>query len=138
MLYSLNRWENCDRIVHALGSTDMLLTDRYTASNLAYGLAKGLDLEWLIQLDQGLPEPERVILLDVPVGYSFARKTQKRDLHENDRGLLLRVRKNYLKLASKLHWTVVDATRPTSVVHSEIWKCIPDPRPRKCSARRNQ
>ncbi len=125
MLYSLNRWENQDRIMHALNSVDVVLTDRYTPSNLAYGLAKRLSLEWLTNLDRGLPEPDRVLVLDVPVGYSFARKRSRRDLHESDRGLLLRVRKNYLKLASKFHWSVLDATRPAEIVHSEILRKIP-------------
>ena len=125
MLYSLNRWENRDRIIQALDSADVVLTDRYTPSNLAYGLAKRLNLEWLTNLDRGLPEPERVLVLDVPVGYSFARKRRSRDLHESDRELLARVRKNYIKLASKFHWSVVDATRPAEMVHAEILRRIP-------------
>ena len=102
-----------------------MLTDRYTPSNLAYGLAKRLNLEWLTNLDRGLPEPERVLVLDVPVRYSFARKRRRRDLHESDRELLARVRKNYIKLASRFHWSVVDATRPAEMVHAEILRRIP-------------
>jgi len=124
MLYSLNRWENLDRIVRDLGSKDFLLADRYTASNLAYGLAKGLDLEWLTSLDQGLPKPERVVVLDVPVDSSFARKGKLRDLHESNRALLLRVRRNYLKLANKFNWHVIDGTGPVEIVHSQIWKTL--------------
>jgi dTMP kinase len=125
MLYSLNRWENEDRITEALDSADVLLTDRYTPSNLAYGVAKALDVKWLVNLDRGLPEPDKILVLDVPVRYSFARKRKRRDLHESDRGLLLRVRKNYLKLASKFRWSVVDASRGTEEVHSEILRSIP-------------
>ncbi len=131
MLYSLNRWENQDMISGGLESTDFLLADRYTASNLAYGLAKGLDLEWLISLDQGLPKPERVVVLDVPVGSSFARKSGRRDLHESNNALLLRVRRNYLRLANKFDWHVVDGTGPAAIVHSEIWKNIQSLKPRK-------
>ncbi len=94
------------------------------ASNLAYGLAKGLDLEWLASLDSGLPKPERVVVLDVPVGSSFARKGERRDLHESNRALLLRVRRNYLKLANKFHWHVIDGTGPVEIVHSQIWKTL--------------
>ncbi len=131
MLYSLNRWENRDRIIRALDSADFLLADRYSASNLAYGLAKGLDLGWLISLDRGLPMPERVIVLDIPVGSSFVRKSHLRDLHESDRALLLKVRRNYLRLANRFHWQVVDGTRSATVVHSEIWKSVPSQKPTK-------
>ncbi len=120
MLYSLNRWENQNRIVEALDSADVVMTDRYTPSNLAYGLAKGLDLEWLANLDRGLPEPEKVLVLDVPVENSFARKPKRRDIHEGDHALLVRVRKNYLSLARKFGWRVIDANRPMTIVNKEI------------------
>ncbi len=120
MLYSLNRWENRDRILEALDSADVVMTDRYTPSNLAYGLAKGLDLEWLANLDRGLPEPGKVVVLDVPVEHSFIRKPKGRDIHEKDSTLLCRVRKNYLNLAARFGWRVVDANRPAEIVHREI------------------
>jgi dTMP kinase len=120
MLYSLNRWENREKIMRALDTADILMTDRYTPSNIAYGLAKGLNLDWLAGLDRGLPEPDSIIVLDVPVGYSFARKRERRDTHESNRKLLLRVRRNYLRLARKLNWLVIDASRPPKVVHRDI------------------
>ena len=124
MLYSLNRWENREKIMRALDTADIVMTDRYTPSNIAYGLAKDLKLDWLTGLDQGLPEPDRIIVLDVPVEYSFARKRERRDTHESNRKLLLRVRRNYLSLARKLHWLVIDGSRPAKMVHEEILKKI--------------
>ena len=122
MLYSLNRWENRENIMRALATADIVMTDRYTASNIAYGLAKGLKLDWLTGLDRGLPEPDRIFVLDVPVEYSFSRKRERRDIHEGDRKLLLRVRRNYLSLARKLNWLVIDASRPAKLVHEDILK----------------
>jgi len=124
MLYSLNRWENREKIMRALDTADIVMTDRYTPSNIAYGLAKDLKLDWLTGLDQGLPEPDRIIVLDVPVEYSFARKREGRDTHESNGKLLLRVRRNYLSLARKLHWLVIDGSRPAKMVHEEILKKI--------------
>ena len=124
MLYSLNRWENREKILRALDTADIVMTNRYTPSNLAYGLAKGLKLNWLTGLDRGLPEPDRIIVLDVPVEYSFARKRESRDIHEINRNLLIRVRRNYLRLARKLNWLVIDASRPAKMVHEEIFKKI--------------
>ena len=124
MLYSLNRWENREKIMRALDTADIVMTDRYTPSNIAYGLAKGLNLEWLTGLDRGLPEPDSIIVLDVPVEYSFARKRERRDAHESNRKLLLRVRRNYLSLARKLNWLVIDASRPAKMVHEDILKKV--------------
>src|SRR6266571_1099068 len=124
MLYSLNRWENREKIMRALDTADIVMTDRYTPSNIAYGLAKGLKLEWLTGLDRGLPEPDSIIVLDVPVEYSFARKQECRDIHESNQKFLLRVRRNYLSLARKLSWPVIDGSRPVKMVHEAILKKI--------------
>ena len=124
MLYSLNRWENQDVIVRKLEESDFLVADRYAGSNLAYGVARGLDVEWLEGLDKGLPVPNAVVVLDVPVPASFRRKKVNRDIHETDRTLLSRVRRSYLGLARKFGWKVVKGDGPADRVHDEVWKAI--------------
>ena len=126
MLYSLNRWENKGVMARKLEESDFVVADRYTGSNLAYGVARGLDLEWLVALDRGLPVPDVVLVLDVPVPASFNRKASNRDVHESDRDLLLRVRRGYLGLAKKFHWRVVKATGHAGMVHLEVWKATQD------------
>ncbi len=126
MLYSLNRWENKDAIIRRLKGVDFLVTDRYYPSNLAYGLARGLDLKWLATLDRGLPKPDAVVVLDVPVRASFSRKFRGRDLHESDRALLLRVRRSYLTLARKYRWRVVNGAGPVAKVQEEVWESLGD------------
>ncbi len=126
MLYSLNRWENMDTITRRLAGADFLVTDRYYPSNLAYGLARGLELNWLAALDHGLPKPDVVVVLDVPVRASFSRKIRRRDLHESDRALLFRVRRSYLKLARKYHWRVVNGSGPAAKVREEVRESLGD------------
>jgi dTMP kinase len=124
MLYSLNRWEN-KAIIHKLvDRADFVIADRYTPSNLAYGVSRGLSLSWLKALDKGLPPADLVIVLDVPVPSSFARKTKDRDVHENDRRLLGRVRQTYKKLAHRLGWKIIDATMPVGEVESVVWNLV--------------
>ncbi len=124
MLYSLNRWENKKRILKALNSVDVLVADRYTPSNLAYGTAHGLSLRWLAGLDEGLPEPDVVVVLDVPVPSSLDRKKGDRDVHESNSAFLLRVKKAYLRLAHHYYWKVVKGTGPTEQVHENIWNRV--------------
>jgi dTMP kinase len=124
MLYSLNRWENKDKIRDKLKESDYLIADRYTTSNIAYGTAKGLDQKWLENLDKGLPKPAMVIVLDVPVSSSFNRKTEKRDLHEKNRQFLAKVRLSYHKLARQYKWKIVEANMSADQVHSQIWKQV--------------
>jgi len=81
-------------------------------------------LEWLQGLDRGLPTASLVIVLDVPVPASFARKSRGRDVHEKNRQLLVKVRRRYQTLAKKLGWKMVDATRPVEKVHEAIWRLV--------------
>ena len=124
MLYSLNRWENQESINGLLARMDFVIADRYTPSNLAYGVSRRLSLKWLQGLDEGLPVPRLVVVLDVPVKSSFARKSKHRDVHEKDDKFLANVRRNYRILAHKLGWQIVDGTRPIAHVHDEIWSLV--------------
>lgn len=124
MLYSLNRWENQELIIKHAENSDFVIADRYYPSNLAYGVARGLRLDWLEGLDRGLPPANLIIVLDVPVLASFDRKSSERDVHERDRHLLLKVRRTYRTLASRLDWKVIDATRPVAEVHDVVWSVV--------------
>src|SRR2546428_8944406 len=124
MLYSLNRWENQELITNLTEKSDFVIADRYYPSNLAYGVSMGLSLEWLQGLDRGLPTASLVIVLDVPVPESFARKSRGRDVHEKNRQLLAKVRRTYQTLAKKLGWKIVDATRPVEEVHEAVWGLV--------------
>src|SRR2546428_3726986 len=61
MLYSLNRWENMETINNALKKNDFVICNRYTPSNLAYGEARGLRVQWLGDRHPGLPEARRAV-----------------------------------------------------------------------------
>src|SRR5712692_2838451 len=56
MLYSLNHRENMETINTALKKNDFVICNRYTPSNLAYGEARGLSVQWLASIDDGLKE----------------------------------------------------------------------------------
>ena len=124
MLYSLNRWENQEQIVKLTQNSDFVIADRYYPSNLAYGVSRGLSLDWLQGLDRGLPTASLVIILDVPVHSSFTRKSTGRDAHERDKQLLTRVRRTYGALAKKFDWRIVDATRTVEEVHEAVWTLV--------------
>ena len=124
MLYSLNRWENQARLTGLMENADYVIADRYYPSNLAYGVSRGLRLDWLQGLDRGLPTASLVIVLDVPVPASFARKSRGRDIHEKNRQLLFKVRRTYQALAKRLDWKIVDAAHPVEEVHEVVWSVI--------------
>lgn len=73
LLFSSNRWEKADSILASLRAGDCVIIDRYAYSGVAYSSAKGLDMAWCKSADAGLPKPDLVIYLDIPIEVAMKR-----------------------------------------------------------------
>ena len=111
----------------ALSIGDTIISDRFTASTLAYqGYGRGLDLELLrTTMDfatRGL-EPDLTVLLDVDHTVAWARLGDRIDRIEGaGAGLQQRVRNGYLELAAADpgRWVVVDAAGTVDQVGARV------------------
>lgn len=121
-LLAANRWEKLDEIRKAQENNSVVIMNRYRESNLIYGLANGLKLEWLENLDAGLPKSDLVIVLDVSQKVSFTRKKSNRDRFEKNRDFSQKISKIYRKMAKKKKWKIIDATKSKQDVHQDIMK----------------
>ena len=121
-LLAANRWEKIDEIKKAQQRNSVIIMNRYRESNLVYGLVNGLKLDWLENLDLGLPKSDLVIVLDVPQTESFSRKRSNRDRFEKDKNFAIKISKTYRKIAVKKRWRIVDATKSKQAVHEDIMK----------------
>jgi len=110
MLFAANRWEKKDELELMLSKPGLVIVNRYSESNLAYGVANGLKLEWLVNLETGLPKPDAVIVLDAPPSALRSRRGIGMDKYEQNVGLQERTREAYLRLAGDFGWKVIDAT----------------------------
>jgi len=124
LLYAANKWEIASSIAREIDLGCVVIVNRYTPSNLAYGIAHGLSLNWLEPLEKELPAADLVLILDVSPKASFERKEQLRDVHEENLFYLGRVRRVYLRLAKKYGWKVVDGERDARAVNSELWRYV--------------
>lgn len=124
LLYAANKWERALIIRNQLKEGKFVIINRYTPSNLAYGVAHGLRLEWLQRLEDELPKPDIVLVLDVPAKISFRRKRNHRDVHEEDSQYLTKVRSIYLRLARRFHWKILEASDDQETVGVEVWKVV--------------
>lgn len=122
-LYVANRWERVREIESWLNDGYVVIADRYVPSGLVYGLANGLELEWMLNLEKGLPTPDLIIVVDVSVNIAFDRETTQ-DVYEQNKPLLTRVRKEYLRLAEEFNWAVVDGERAKHEVSNQIWEHV--------------
>ena len=121
LLYAANRWEVADDLRRRLERREAVIVNRYSPSNLAYGAAHGLPRDWLVSLEEGLPRPNVVIVLDIPPRVSAGRKRTRRDVHEADLPYLKKVRRQYLQLGSRYGWTIVDGRQDPATVRRFVW-----------------
>lgn len=145
-LYALDRFESRAHLVDMAARHDVVVFDRYIASNMAYQAAQVPDGEaealmtWIARLETGqfaLPVPDLSVYLDTPLAVARTLIAQKRrrsytddtyDAYEADLGLQARVRANYAAMADAAmlgEWMTVEtvahaALRPPETIAAEI------------------
>ena len=127
VLFALDRAGAKEQIAAACRDHDIVILDRYVASNAAYSAARlhqdatGEMVAWVGELEYGrlgLPAPDHQILLDVPVALAVERAERRaaaevdraRDAYERDSSLQQRTGAVYTGLAARLWhgpWSVV-------------------------------
>jgi len=124
LLFAADRAEHVDKLIKpSLESGKVVISDRYFYSSLAYQWARGLDLEWLIDLNRFAIRPDLVLLLDLPVEESMKRLKSRSIKSEFDKIVELqkKVRENYLKLAERFpEIKIVNALEDVNGVHKQI------------------
>ena len=124
MLLSANRWEKKKEIESMVDNGTTLIMNRYYQSNLVYGISNGLNINWLLNLDKGIPREDMVIVLEVSPKTSYQRAVDYQDVFEKDKKLLEEVQKNYRKLAKKFKWNIINGEKNKEQVHQEVMKIV--------------
>jgi dTMP kinase len=123
LLFSANRWEKKKEIESMLENGTIVVMNRYWQSNLAYGTANGMDPNWIMRLDKGLPKEDLVIVLLVNPAIS-GKRAEVQDAFESDSRLATSAYKNYTKYAKQFKWKVLDGSKSREQVHQEIMKIV--------------
>jgi dTMP kinase len=118
VLYALDRFESREHLDEVAAANDVIVLDRYIASNIVYQAAKvppddaAAMMAWIVALETvqfGLPLPDLCIYLDTPLDIARQRIALKAkrsytdrtfDENEADDALQVRVRDGYAALAS--------------------------------------
>lgn len=148
LLFAGDRFESKALLEEALSASQVVVLDRYVPSNVAHqaskceGAARADLTRRIIELEFevfGLPRPDLVLLLDLPVPMAqdlVLRKATRSythraaDLQEADAAYLERVREVYLELARHgPRWQLIsggagDRLRTIDEVGDEIWEVV--------------
>ena len=141
--YAVDRYASYQRVWKKdYASGGLILSDRYTTSNAVHqgGKLEGKTREeffsWLYDLEfnrMGLPKPDLVLWLDMPVeiAESLMRKREsdtgtKADIHERDDGYLHKCREVAQQAADYFGWTRVSCVRDGRLrsiedIHEELY-----------------
>lgn len=119
MLMSANRWERKREIESLVKTGTIVVINRYYQSNLVYGISNGLNIDWLSNLDKGLPKEDIAIVINISPS-TVKLRTEKLDLFERSEKLLLAVNKNYSKLAKRFSWKIISGDNSKEQVHQDI------------------
>jgi dTMP kinase len=124
LLYVANRYEKQGDLRRWLDGGLILVSDRYTASSIAYGEAQGLDPAWLAEMQKFLPPASLTILLDIAPETAVQRKSVDRDRYERDLAMQGRVRESYQRQAAAGGWIVLDGERAKDVVAVDVFSAV--------------
>lgn len=120
-----------DVIEPALASGRHVVTDRYTASSLAYqGEGRGLSIDDVAALSAfatGGLQPDLYVLLDVPADVTAERREGVADRMEAAGDEFhARVRRGFARLAASDpdRWVVIDGTKPVDEVEAAVWSRV--------------
>ncbi|WP_026919949.1 dTMP kinase [Gordonia polyisoprenivorans] len=136
LLFALDRSAAAPEIRAALESNDVVVADRYVASNAAYSAARlaqsadGEVVRWVHDLEFGrldLPRPDHTLFLAVSADVAMSRAqarsagdpTRPRDHYERDADLQRRVDATYRELARSgwaSPWTEVADAAPETLI----------------------
>jgi dTMP kinase len=131
MLYLLDMVADLKKIKAELDAGNVVISDRYFLSTIAYQSAGGVDsdkVKGIIDLIE-LPKPDIVFYIDVPVEESVARKMRqkgKTDKFESAKEYLGKVRTAYEKLNAEKYgagkWIKINGTNDIIKIHEQINK----------------
>ena len=125
LLFSANRWELVNSIEEDLKNGVTVVLDRYVYSGVAYSAAKGLDFDWCLNPDKGLPKPDVTVFLKFKDDGEHTSREGFGDERYEVAEFQAKVRKMFEKFQGNKEWNVlyVDGMK-IEEVEEKIWNIV--------------
>jgi len=130
LLFTADRAEHTAEIKKWLSEKNIILCDRYFASTVAYQSAKldgrSADRDWLMRMNISVMiEPDITFLFDIDPEKGLERVESRGSKSKFERlEYLKEVRKNYLKIAKKHNFVIIDAAGSREDVLRDVMRHI--------------
>jgi dTMP kinase len=131
LLYAADKAEHVDTVVlPALERGDVVITDRYVDSTLAYqGAGRTLMIDEVEQVARWATHdlrPHLTVVLDLEPAHGLGRFAERDRIEGEGPEFHERVRTAFLTMAAADpdHYTVLDARRPVDEIAAEVWRRV--------------
>ena len=141
LYYAADRKYNINKIIEYYNEGYYIILDRYITSNMAYQGSKILDkddrfymYQWIDKLEYWLlklPQPDKTILLDIPIEHILSLEKNKETIDdiERDKEYLQRSIDSYIELSELYGWNKINCIKDGKVktveeINDEILKII--------------
>lgn len=131
LLFAADRIDHWQRLISEhLDNKEIVISDRYVDSSVAYQAAQGLSKEWIESINAFAYLPNLTFIMDIDPQQSLVRRyaaTQPDQLHKFEKlQFLTSVRENFLEIAKKnsKRCFIIDASKTTEEVFAQIWAIL--------------
>lgn len=143
LVYAIDRYQFAKENKKALEEGKILISNRYTQSNIGHQASKFKNKErekfirWIKEVESRMPQPDIIIYLDLPIEISLklkrsrdeAKGAKEKDIHEKDIEHLKNARECYLETGKKEGWIIINCfdelkkdIKDKEEIHREILK----------------
>ena len=123
MWFVLNRYQNQKQIESWLEEGKIVIAEDYTGTGIAWGVAKGLSLEWLESLNQHLLKEDIAILFE---GVRDVRAKETGHVHEQNDELVEKCRNVHEELAERYGWRIMKVEKEIADTADKLQNMVID------------
>jgi len=121
MWFTLNRFQFQDQLKEWLDEGKIVIAEDYTGTGLAWGSAKGANLDWLMSLNKNLLQEDFSVFLK---GKRNLNAKESVHLHENNDDLIEACQFIMENLAKKFEWKTIAVKPSISETAKDIWEAV--------------
>ena len=122
LLFAADRIEHLENVIlPALEAGQLVISDRYVYSSLAYQGAAGLSLDWIEKINENALQPDVAFFIDVNPETAMNRLKPKRSVMENLANQK-KVREIYLKFVENGRLTRINGNKSENEVAKEVYE----------------
>lgn len=119
--FVLNRYQYQPELKRMLEAGKIVIAEDYIGTGIAWGITKGASQSELENMNKFLVQADHGILID---GERVLTAKEKKHLHESDDSLVKNCRANFLQLAKKFRWDVVELAQDKAITEARIWEIV--------------